>query len=68
MPQASQELAPLAEAPQPVLPIGSHQFQRWLNVAAMGLLLVVLVRFILYVCASILQSERLSLYQESLDG
>jgi predicted PurR-regulated permease PerM len=53
MPQASKDLAPLAEAP--LLPIGTHQFQRWLNIAVMGLLLVVLLGFILYVCASILQ-------------
>jgi predicted PurR-regulated permease PerM len=38
-----------------LLPIDSSQFQRWLTVAALGLLLVVLLGFVLYVCASILQ-------------
>jgi predicted PurR-regulated permease PerM len=37
------------------LPIDPSQFQRWLTIGTLGLLLVVLLGFILYVCASILQ-------------
>jgi predicted PurR-regulated permease PerM len=42
-------------APTPLLRIDPSRFQRWLNVAALGVLLVVLLGFVLYVCASILQ-------------
>jgi predicted PurR-regulated permease PerM len=37
------------------LPIEPAQFQRRLTIATLGLLLVVLLGFVLYVCASILQ-------------
>jgi predicted PurR-regulated permease PerM len=37
------------------VPIDWTEFQRWLTIATLGLLLVVLLGFVLYVCASILQ-------------
>ena len=43
------------EARPPLLPIDPSQFQQRLTVATLGLLLVVLLEFVLYVCASILQ-------------
>jgi predicted PurR-regulated permease PerM len=55
MPQATEDLATSGAARSPLAPINRSQFQRWLTVAALGLLLVVLVGFVLYVCASILQ-------------
>jgi AI-2 transport protein TqsA len=55
MPQTLEDLATSGTARPPLLPIDPSQFQRWLTVAVLGLLLVVLVGFVLYVCASILQ-------------
>src|SRR5262245_22630027 len=55
MPQACEDLATSGAARPPLLPIDPSQFQRRLTVAALGLLLVVLLGFVLYVCASILQ-------------
>jgi AI-2 transport protein TqsA len=55
MPQACEDLATSSAARPPLLPIDPSQFQRWLTVATLGLLLVVLLGFVLYVCASILQ-------------
>jgi predicted PurR-regulated permease PerM len=55
MPQASEDLATSGPARPPLLPIDPAQFERRLTIATLGLLLVVLVGFILYVCASILQ-------------
>src|SRR6516225_2546664 len=55
MPQADEDLATTGAARPPLVPIDPSQFQRWLTVAALGLLLVVLLGFVLYVCASILQ-------------
>src|SRR5262249_36739382 len=55
MHQACEDLATSGVARPPVLPIDPSQFQRRLTVAALGLLLVVLLGFVLYVCASILQ-------------
>jgi predicted PurR-regulated permease PerM len=53
--QASNNLVTSRTARPVLLPIDPSQFQRWLTVAALGLLLVVLLGFILHVCASILQ-------------
>ena len=55
MPQTREDLAASGAARPSLLPIDTSQFQRWLTVAVLGLLLVVLLGFILYVCASILQ-------------
>src|SRR5215471_17816889 len=55
MPQAGEDLATSGAARPPLLPIDPSQFQRWLTIATLGFLLVVLLGFILYVCASILQ-------------
>jgi predicted PurR-regulated permease PerM len=55
MSQVCEDLAPADAARPPLLPIDPSQFQRQLTIATLGLLLVVLVGFILYVCASILQ-------------
>src|SRR5262252_8386521 len=55
MPQAYEDLATSGAAPPPRLPLDSTHFQRRLTVATLGLLLVVLLGFVLYVCASILQ-------------
>jgi predicted PurR-regulated permease PerM len=55
MPQACEDLATSGAARPPLLPIDPSQFQRRLTVATLGLLLVVLLGFVLYVCASILQ-------------
>jgi predicted PurR-regulated permease PerM len=55
MPQASEDFAPSGTARPSLLPIDPSQFQRWLTVAALGVLLAVLLGFVLYVCASILQ-------------
>src|SRR5262249_41358241 len=55
MPQAGEDLATSGPARPRLLPQGPAQFQRRLTVATLGLLLVVLLGFILYVCASILQ-------------
>jgi predicted PurR-regulated permease PerM len=55
MPQACEDLAASGASQPPLLPIDPSQFQRRLTVATLGLLLVVLVGFVLYVCASILQ-------------
>jgi predicted PurR-regulated permease PerM len=55
MPQAREDL-PTSGAAQPTLaPIDPSQLQRRLTIATLGLFLVVLLGFILYVCASILQ-------------
>jgi predicted PurR-regulated permease PerM len=51
MSQAREDVA----ARPPLLPIDPSQFQRWLTIASLGLLLVVLLGFVMYVCASILQ-------------
>jgi hypothetical protein len=55
IPQACDDLATSGAARPPLSPIDPAQFQQRLTVAALGLLLVVLLGFILYVCASILQ-------------
>ena len=55
MPQAVEDLARSVAAQPSVLPVDASQFQRRVTVAALSLLLVVLLGFILYVCASILQ-------------
>jgi predicted PurR-regulated permease PerM len=55
MPQARDDLATSAAARPPLSPIDPAQFQRRLTIATLGLLLVVLLGFVLYVCASILQ-------------
>jgi predicted PurR-regulated permease PerM len=55
MPQACEDLATSGATRPPLLPIDPAQFQRRLTVATLGLLLVVLLGFVLYVCASILQ-------------
>jgi predicted PurR-regulated permease PerM len=55
MPQACEDLATPDDARPPLSPIDPSQFQRRLTVATLGLLLVVLLGFVLYVCASILQ-------------
>src|SRR5262252_9494154 len=55
MPQACEDLERSGPARPPLLPINPAQFQRRLTIATLGLLLVVLLGFILYVCASILQ-------------
>jgi len=55
MPQASEDLTPSGATRPALLPIDPYQFQRWLTIAAMGMLLVVLLGFVMYVCASILQ-------------
>src|SRR6516165_8047533 len=55
MPQACEDPATAGAARPRLLPIDPSQFQRWLTVATLGLLLVVLLGFVLYVCASILQ-------------
>ena len=55
VPQACDDLATSGAAQPPLLPIDPSQFQRRLTVATLGLLLVVLLGFVLYVCSSILQ-------------
>ena len=55
MPQACEDLAPSGADRPPLLPTDPSQSQRRLTVATLGLLLMVLLGFILYVCASILQ-------------
>jgi predicted PurR-regulated permease PerM len=55
MPQVCEDLASSGAARPPLLPIDPSQFQRRLTVATLGLVLAVLLGFILYVCASILQ-------------
>jgi predicted PurR-regulated permease PerM len=55
MAQASEGLVTSGTARPPFSPIDLSQFQRWLTIATLGLLLVVLLGFVLYVCASILQ-------------
>jgi AI-2 transport protein TqsA len=55
MPEACNDLTTLGDARPPRASVDPAQFQRWLTVAALGLFLVVLLGFILYVCASILQ-------------
>ena len=55
MPPAGEDLATSGAARPPLLPLDPAQFQRRLTVVTLGLLLVVLLGFVLYVCASILQ-------------
>src|SRR5262249_28244286 len=55
MPQVGEDLATSSADRRPLLPIDPAQFQRRLTVAVLWLLLVVLLGFILYVCAPILQ-------------
>ena len=55
MPQSCEHLVASGPARPPLLPMDPSQFQRWLTVAALGLLVVVLLGFVLYVCASIFQ-------------
>jgi predicted PurR-regulated permease PerM len=55
MPQACEDLAASEAVRPPLLPLDQSQFPRRLTVATLGLLLVVLLGFVLYVCASILQ-------------
>jgi predicted PurR-regulated permease PerM len=55
MPQECEDLATSREERSPFLSIDPAQFQQRLTVATLGLILVVLLGFVLYVCASILQ-------------
>jgi predicted PurR-regulated permease PerM len=55
MSQASEHLARSGEAPPPLSFSDPFQLQRRLTVVTLGLLLVVLLGIVLYVCASILQ-------------
>jgi predicted PurR-regulated permease PerM len=55
MAQVFEDPATSGAARPPLLPIDPSRFQRQLTIATLGLLLAVLVGFILYVCASILQ-------------
>jgi predicted PurR-regulated permease PerM len=55
MPEACEDRATSGPAGPPLLPIDASLFQRRLTVATLGLLLAVLLGFVLYVCASILQ-------------
>jgi predicted PurR-regulated permease PerM len=55
MSHSGEDLATPGAARPSFLPIDPAQFQRRVTVAALGLLLVVLLGFVLYVCASILQ-------------
>jgi hypothetical protein len=55
MSQVCEDLAMPDGARPPLLPIDPSRFQRWLTIATLGLLLVVLLGFILCVCASVLQ-------------
>jgi AI-2 transport protein TqsA len=55
MSQAREDLATSGADQPPLLPTDPFRFQRWLTVATLGLLFVVLLGFILYVCSSILQ-------------
>jgi AI-2 transport protein TqsA len=55
MPGACEDLATSDADRPPLLVIDPDQFQRRLTVATLGLLLAVLLGFVLYVCASILQ-------------
>jgi predicted PurR-regulated permease PerM len=55
MPQAYADIATPGDARPPLSPIDTPEFQRRLTVATLGLLLAVLLGFVLYVCASILQ-------------
>jgi predicted PurR-regulated permease PerM len=55
MPQACEDLVTSGTARPPLLPIDPSQLQQRLTIATLGLLLVVLLGFVLYVCASILQ-------------
>ena len=55
MPQACEDLATSGAARPTLLAIDPAQLQRRLTVVTLGLLLVVLLGFVLYVCASILQ-------------
>src|SRR5262249_54748019 len=55
MAQASDGLVTSGTARTSFSAIDLSQFQRWLTIATLGLLLVVLLGFVLYVCSSILQ-------------
>lgn len=55
MPQTPEDLATSSETRPPLLPIDPAQFQQRLTIATLGLLLAVLLAFVLYACASILQ-------------
>ncbi len=55
MPEAVEGLAGPGTPGPPLLPIASSQFQRQLTVATLGLLLMVLLGFVLKICASVLQ-------------
>jgi predicted PurR-regulated permease PerM len=55
MAQACENISTSSPAQSPVGPIDPSQLQRRLTVATLGLLLAVLLGFVLYVCASILQ-------------
>ncbi len=55
MPQACEDLATPPPVRTPLLPIDPAHFQRQLTIATLAILLVVLLGFVLYVCASILQ-------------
>jgi hypothetical protein len=55
MPQACEALTTSGAARPPLWPIDPSRFQRWLTVATLELLLLVLLGFALHVCASILQ-------------
>jgi predicted PurR-regulated permease PerM len=55
MPQAGEDLATSGAARPSLLPIDPARFQQWLTIAALGLGLVIMLGFVLYVCSSILQ-------------
>jgi predicted PurR-regulated permease PerM len=55
MTQAREDVAAADVVQPPILPIDTGPFPRGLVVATLGLLFVVLIGFVLYVCASILQ-------------
>jgi predicted PurR-regulated permease PerM len=55
MPEVCEDLATSGTARPPLVPIDPSLFQRRLTIATLGLLLLVLLGFVLYVCSSILQ-------------
>jgi AI-2 transport protein TqsA len=55
MPEAVEGLAGSGASGPPLLPIAPSNFQRQLTVATLGLLLLVLLGFVLNVCATVLQ-------------
>ena len=54
MPQTCEHLAASGAARPPLLPMDPSQFQRWLTVAALGLLVVVLLGFVFHQSAQVI--------------